>query len=200
VTPISPPLALARVEVCAVSGHIPGPHCRHRVQVGFIPGVSPITVCEVHRAVTVDLRTGRRACAIGGDRHTRTEVYEFWPSDLLKLFRQAGIPRRVPPPDNPNCPLDARATRGLAPQITSPQVGLTYSLRSARSGHETIALQAVTDADARTVYWFLDEKFLGESKSGQPFFWPAKPGSFVVRAVDDQGRADAREFRVSVVQ
>lgn len=197
--PVSPTAALARVDVCAVSGHIPGPHCRHKVSTWFVPGVSPIRVCEVHRAVTVNLRTGQRACALD-TALTRTDIYEFWPSDLSKLFRQAGIPRRTPPPDNPNCPLETRATRGLAPQITSPQAGLTYSLRAGRIGQETVALQAVTDADARSVFWFLDEKYLGESRSGQPFFWIARPGNYVLRAVDNQGRSDARDFNVSVVE
>lgn len=198
-TQLSTPGNLARVEVCTVSGHIPGPHCKHKVQSWFVPGVSPIKRCDVHRAVTTDIRTGQRACVVGGG-NTRTEVYEFWSSDLLKLFRQAGIPRRTPPADNPNCPLEIRATRGLAPQITSPQPHLTYSLRAKRIGQETIPLQAVTDADARSVYWFLNEKYVGESKSGQPLFWNAQPGDYVVRAVDDQGRADARDLKVSVVE
>jgi penicillin-binding protein 1C len=58
----------------------------------------------------------------------------------------------------------------------------------------------VTDADARSVYWFLNEKYLGESKNGQPFFWNAQAGNYVVRAVDDRGRADARDLKVSVVE
>lgn len=192
------PENLTRVDVCSLSGHLPGRFCRHTVSTWFIPGVSPIKTCEVHRPVTVNIQTGRRVCQAGAPG-TRTEIYEYWPSDLLKLFRQAGIPRRVPPAESPECSLDARSTHGQPPQITSPQVGLAYSLRAGRIGTETIPLQAVTDADVRVVYWFLDEKLLGKSNSGQPFFWTAKPGTFMVRAVDDQGRADAREVRVIVV-
>lgn len=195
------PENLTRVEVCALSGHLPGRHCHHTVPTWFIPGVSPIKTCEVHRAVTVNIRTGQRTCRPGtpGIAGTRTEVYEYWPSDLLKLFRQAGIPRRVPPVESPECPLDSRATHGQPPQITSPQTNLVYPLRAKRIGKETIPLLAVTDADVRSVYWFIDEKLLGKSNSGQPFFWSAKPGSFMVRAVDDQGRADVREIKVVVV-
>lgn len=192
------PENLARVEVCSLSGHLPGRHCHHTVPTWFIPGVSPIKTCEVHRAVTVNIRTGQQMCRSGAPG-TRTEVYEYWPSDLLKLFRQAGMPRRVPPGESPECPLDNRATHGQPPQITTPQAGLAYPLRAKRIGKETIPLQAVTDADVRSVYWFIDEKLLGKSKSGQPFFWSAKPGNFMVRAVDDQGRADVREIRVTVV-
>lgn len=196
---IEPTGRLARVEVCAVSGQIPGPHCPHKVRTWFIPGVSPIKTCDIHRAVAVDPRTGLRSCQ-SASLGTRSEVYEFWPSDLLKLFRRAGIPRRTPPSDNPNCPLEVRAARGIAPRISSPQTGLTYHLRADRIGRETIPLLAVTDADARVVYWFLDEKYLGQSKSSQPFFWMASPGTFVLRAVDDQGRAVSHDLKVTVVQ
>jgi len=192
------PEQLTRVDVCSLSGHLPGRYCRHTVSTWFIPGVSPIKTCEVHRPVTVNIQTGRRVCQAGAPG-TRTEVYEYWPSDLLRLFRQAGIPRRVPPGESPECSLDARSTHGQPPQITSPQPGLAYSLRARSIGKETIPLQAVTDADVRAVYWFLDEKLLGKSNSGQPFFWSAKPGTFMVRAVDDHGRADAREIKVVVV-
>jgi penicillin-binding protein 1C len=192
------PENLTRVEVCSLSGHLPGRHCHHTVPTWFIPGVSPIKTCEVHRAVTVNIRTGQRICR-PGTTGTRTDVYEYWPSDLLKLFRQAGVPRRVPPAESPECPLDNRAMHGQPPQITSPQTGLVYPLRAKRIGKETIPLQAVTDADVHSVYWFIDEKFLGKTNSGQPFFWSAKPGTFMVRAVDDQGRADVHEIKVIVV-
>lgn len=191
------PENITRVDVCSLSGHLPGRYCHHTVPTWFIPGVSPIRTCEVHRAVTVNIRTGQRICR-ADTPGTRTEIYEYWPSDLLKLFRQAGVPRRVPPVESPACPLDNRAALGQPPQITSPQTGLVYPLRAKRIGKDTIPLQAVTDADVRTVYWFIDEKLLGKANSGQPFFWSAKPGSFMVRAVDDQGRADVREIKVTV--
>jgi len=59
---------------------------------------------------------------------------------------------------------------------------------------------AVTDADAREVYWFLDEKFLGKARSSEPFFWEPKPGDYVVRVVDDHGRADSRDITVTAVE
>jgi penicillin-binding protein 1C len=127
-------------------------------------------------------------------------VYEFWSSDMLEVFRQAGIPRRVPPPYAPECRIEETAARGTGPQITSPRWGVTYSLRARSLEQERIPLTAVTDADTRTVYWFVNERFLGTSPSGEPFFWKPLPGRFVVRAVDDQGRADAREVNAVLVE
>jgi penicillin-binding protein 1C len=193
-----PPPELTQVQVCAVSGQIPGAHCPQTVSTWFIPGVSPIVVCDLHRAVSIDLRTGLRACQPGA-AGTRTEVFEYWPSDLLLLFRQAGIPRRAPPAENPDCPLEVRAARGNPPQITSPQPGLAYSYRADEQHPEPLTFSAVTDADVHAIYWFLDERFVGRSDHGQPLFWPPRPGHFMLRAVDDQGRSDARPISVQVI-
>jgi penicillin-binding protein 1C len=202
-TPIAPfypaePAELARVDVCAVSGQIPGPHCSHTVPTWFKPGVSPIAVCDIHRAISVDIRTGERACRPGA-AGTRTDVYEYWSSDLLRLFRQAGIPRRSPPPENPQCPIDVRAARGNPPQIVSPQARLAYSYRAGEQNPEPLTFSAVTDADVHAVYWFLDERFVGRADDGQPLYWPPRPGQFMLRAVDDQGRSDARPIRIQII-
>lgn len=193
-------LNLARVQVCAVSGGMPGPHCRRTAQAWFIPGVSPIKACEVHREVLVDGRSGRRACRRGPG--VRSEVHEFWPSDILKLYRAAGVPRRVPPPDDPDCPLDEKSASGAPPVITSPQAGMVYTVGGGggrgRGEEGKVPLTAVVDADARQLFWFVDERFVGKSASGEPLFWSPRPGTSVVRVVDDRGRSESRELRAAV--
>jgi penicillin-binding protein 1C len=195
---LRPPTGVTRVKVCAISGDLPGPHCQHTVSTWFIPGRSPIKVCDVHREVWVDSRTGQRTCEPGP--FARAEVYEFWPSDLLKLFRQAGMPRRLPPGGGDACSLDARASHGNPPQITSPENGIDYAVRMSALGTQTLPLAAVTDADVHALYWFLDEHLVGTSGVREPLFWRAQPGSYVVRVVDDQGRSDARELKVTLVK
>ena len=67
-------------------------------------------------------------------------------------------------------------------------------------GTQTLPLAAVTDADVHALYWFLDEHLVGTSGVREPLFWRAQPGSYVVRVVDDQGRSDARELKVTLVK
>jgi penicillin-binding protein 1C len=185
-------LTAVELEVCAVSGAAPGPHCPRREKTWFIPGVSPIAACDVHREVLVDRRSGLRACRREG---ARAEVFEFWPSDLLRIFRQAGIPRRAPPAYDPSCGLADRSGRGLPPRITSPLSGVTYHENAAAPG--PIPLSAVADADARELYWFADGALVGRAPAGKPVFWTPRPGRSTVRVVDDQGRGDARDVEVA---
>ena len=193
------PPGLARVAVCAVSGQIPGAHCHHKKDSWFIPGKSPIKVCDIHREVVVDNLTGRQICPPYVSA-VHKEVFEFWSSDMLRVFRQAGVPRRAPPTSDARCAANDSSSWGAAPQITSPLSSVAYSLRASRVGEETIAFQATTDADARFVFWFVNENLVGKSPADAAFHWKATPGNFVVRAVDDQGRADARALKVELVK
>jgi penicillin-binding protein 1C len=185
------PLNLKKIKVCALSGQLPGPFCDHLKETWFIPGKSPITTCRLHRQVAVDLHTGLRACPGRGSAAV-SRVFEFWPSDLMKLFRTGGIARRTPPPAEPDCA--GVITGGAAPLISSPSRGVIYSAPG--DGRTEISLAAVTDADSRTVYWFIDDELVGTSHPGETLFWKARPGTFIVRAVDEQGRAAAEVMNV----
>ena len=184
-------LNLKRIKVCALSGQLPGPYCDHLKETLFIPGKSPITTCSIHRGVPIDNRTGLRACP-GTINGVTTRTCEFCRSDLLKLFRSAGLARKMPPPLDPAC--RNFAAIGMPPVISSPSRGITYSSAGA-SGTE-IPFAAVTDADSRVVYWFVDDQLVGTSLSGESFMWKARPGSFLVRAIDQQGRAVAEQLKV----
>jgi penicillin-binding protein 1C len=194
----APPRNLKRVEVCLASGDLPNAWCPQRGMTWFIPGKSPIRISTIHRPVVIDTATAQPACPPYDPARTRTEVFEFWPSDLAKVFRQAGIPRRTPP-QIPDC--TAAADEGQSPQIISPLRGVTYTRRASREGEERIAFNATVDAGVREVYWFVDDGFIGAAKSGEQLFWqPAAAGEYTLRLVDDHGRADTRALRVDVVQ
>ncbi len=190
-------LNLIKTEVCEASGLLPTRFCPNKVQTWFIPGKSPIKTDTVYREVLIDSKTGLRSCHF--DQDNKFEIYEFWPSNLLKLFAQAGIQRRTPPPYNPECTLNSLSSQGIAPQITSPQKTITYPLRANQKQKALIPFTAIAEADVKILYWFVNETFVGQSKRDQTLFWPAKPGKFAVRVVDDQGRADAQDLLVQVV-
>jgi penicillin-binding protein 1C len=118
---------------------------------------------------------------------------------MLRIWRQAGIPRRTPPARDRGCGMDGMAGRGNPPQITSPTSGVSYALRAFKVAKTSIPFKATTDADAREVFWFVGETYAGKAPSGKVFLWPALPGSFTVRAVDDRGRSGSCHIAVTVV-
>jgi penicillin-binding protein 1C len=155
-------------------------------------------VSQVHRRVWLETQTGAQACPPYDPATTTSEVFEYWPSDLLHLFVQAGMPRRRPPPPA-DCLRDVAG--GTPPQITSPVTSATYTVRAGRVGQEAIPLAANADSEIRRLYWFVDEDYVGVGAPGVALSWtPARSGRYVVRAVDDRGRADSRLLQVAFVR
>jgi penicillin-binding protein 1C len=192
------PPRLARVEVCRDSGDLPNADCPRVVSTWYIPGTSPLKVSQVHRRVWIDTRTGEQACPPYDTRYVRAEVFEFWPSDLLQLFAQAGMPRRRPP-EPKECQRDTAT--GIAPQITSPVIGATYTVRASLEDQSRIPLAANADSEVRRLHWFVDNAYLGTSAPGIALPWqPQRSGRYTLRAVDDRGRADSRVVVVEMVR
>ncbi len=190
------PPRLKKVDICLPSGNLPTRWCQQRGSSWFIPGQSPITVDTVYRPVRIDNLTGKVACAPWDEHSSHVEVFEFWPSDLANVFASAGLPKRPPP--TAECQSEAQS--GSAPRITSPLKNTVYTLRQSQRGREHISFSAVTDADSRTVYWFVDDIYLGSSASKTPLDWqPTRTGIYRIRAVDDRGRADSRGVRVEII-
>jgi len=183
---LPPPGAnLKRVSFCAVSSDLPEPYCTQQIEGWFIPGISPIKLCDVHQEVLVDAASGLRVARDDGTHQVRREVYEFWPTELLSIFRRAGVPRKLPPPFLPGTSPELIARTGSAPRIISPAEGHKILLTSAG----TIALRAKTDADVREIYWFAGNTFITRANPQDSVTWKASPGSYELTALDDHGRA-----------
>lgn len=189
-----PPATVARVDVCLASGDLPNSACPQTTSTWYIPGKSPIRESTLHRRVYLDAG-GRRVCQPGPGIHE--QVFEFWSSDMLKLFSEAGLPRRIPPPA-PECAIMSASDAHDAPQITSPLRGVTYTLRTGKSA--PLALRATTDAESRAIYWFADNSFIGSASISEPLAWqPPTTGHYVLRAVDEYGGADSRDVDVALM-
>ena len=183
---------LKRLEFCAVSGDLPNAFCHDRVEGWFIPGISPIKTCEVHREVLVDAATGLRLATDDGTREIRRETYEFWPNDLLRLFERAGVARRSPPPFLPGTASEFVARSGNSPRIVSPLPNSEILFAAATA----IPLRAKADADVRDVYWFAGKTFLGKCNAADVLSWKSAPGDYELTALDDHGRSGWCKVRV----
>ena len=191
--PHQPPAGanLKRIDFCALSGDLPNQFCTQRVEGWFIPGVSPIKTCDVHREVLVDVATGRRVPFDDGTRQLKREVYEFWPGDFLTLFEQAGVPRRVAPPFGSDIGSDQVSRAGQNPIIVSPNTTEIFL-----ASKKTIPLLAKADGDVREIFWFAGKQFVGKGAPNQVFEWTAAAGDYELTALDDHGRAGSHSISV----
>ena len=191
--PRLPPARLTRVDVCAGSGDLPNADCPQRVSTWYVPGKSPIRISQLHRRVLMDRRSGEAVCEESA--HTAWQVIEQWPSDMQRLFRDAGMPRREAP-RVPDCDGRGSDRRASVPQIVSPLRAVTYTGRLSQPVPIPLRAEGVRGRQ----YWFSDEAFIGEVNAGESLNWqPPKAGRFVLRVVDEAGMADSRDLKVELL-
>jgi penicillin-binding protein 1C len=187
-------LNVKQVSICTPSGKLPTPLCPYLSKTWFIPGKSPIQKDDVYREVMQNLQTGLRTCHF--QPKNKFVVYEFWPSDILKIFQQASIPKRQPPRYESNCELFADVSNSVAPQITSLKMGMEYVIQNNIQNTLKLPLLAVTDGDVDSLYWFANDIYLGKSTPNQILWWHAKVGEYKLRVVDSHGQVDVSEIKV----
>lgn len=193
-------LKIKSTDVCSLTGGFSRGACPHLKKTWFQPGVSPIEECTVHREFMVSTRTGKRVCQFQDAYAIKSEVYEFWPSDIVQLFAKFGLPYKKAPPFENNCEQQSSSLTG-APEIVSPKQDLTYSVRfQAQSGYEKIPFKAKVDQEIKKVFWFANQKPLGESTPDETLLAELSPGFYEITLVDDQGQVATRPFQVKLIQ
>jgi penicillin-binding protein 1C len=188
------PANVKRVDVCRASGDLPNAECKDVVPTWFIPGKSSIKVSTLHRSVKIDSRTGRATCEDGP--FTRTEVFEFWPTDMQRLFREAGMPRREPPTPIHCAAQEISAEDG--PKIVSPNTNAVYTVQLSKM--TPIVLRANATSSRDMLFWFANGGLIGKARASGSLDWlPSAPGRYQLRAIDEEGRSDGKEIDIEFV-
>jgi len=201
------PEGLVSVEVCALSGHLPGDDCPHRVTELFLAGTEPTEICSLHQRIAVDRATGLRATAETPSERTVERVYTVLPAEAQAWAREQGLPEPPPGADlgvavarSPSGPTSS-STPALA--LSSPDRGAVYRLDpSLPREAQRIAVAAWAGESLAQVTLLVDGRPLARF-SAPPYkaLWPLQAGQHVfvaegIRATGEWVRSD--EARVEV--
>ena len=189
------PQGVGTREVCAVSGMIPTGACQATISELFIPGVSPMTPCSIHKEIMVDPKSGYRLCrhCAEGSKAARVMV-EDWPAKIATWLVASGRAISSVPEHNPDC---TGMPMGDRPIITSPNDDALYVIR----GHvptnlQRISLEASAATGANFLFWFIDGEFYARAEIGHRVFYAPEPGAHNLTCTDDAGRSTSLIFHV----
>jgi penicillin-binding protein 1C len=189
------PAELAPVEVCALSGRIPGPACAHTT-IAFARASSvPRERCPFHDEVEIDDATGlavRPGCRAG--KATHTESVTRWPAAVRRYLhdrlRGADGFGTSAPSLHPDCASDEEAP----PRIESPVAGLTTLLVP---GLDAERQEVPLEATGRgTLSWYVDGVHVGDGTSAERLWWTPVVGTHSIVVMDAGGRRARTELEV----
>jgi membrane carboxypeptidase/penicillin-binding protein len=183
------PDGMVEVEVCALSGRLPGPDCPHRVRELFVDGTQPAETCTMHRRVAVDRGTGLPASAGAPQEQVAYRVVTVLPPEAEQWARENGVWEAADWDSTPevgqalalSAPLPA-AQGGLL--ITAPDRGAVYRLDpTLPRAAQRISVSASSGVPLREVTLLVDGRPL--ARFGAPpyrMLWQLQPGLHTFRA------------------
>ena len=204
------PEQLKTREVCALTGVLPSPHCPTRKSDVYIPGISSVKTCTIHKQVYVDTVTGYSLCshcrnlpptggnsneAIQNSQVAEMEIFEEWPAEAATWLTKNGFAVPVLPEHNPLC---TGTVAGTAPVILSPAQDTVYYIRDGIPiENQKIQLSASTSNRTQQLFWFLDGELIFKGDAEQSYWLIPVKGEHVITCVDAEGRSASRSLHIS---
>ena len=212
------PEQLKTRQVCALSGAPVSPHCPTHKEDVYIPGISSVAVCAIHKRIYVDEATGYSLCSHcwnlptpdqrkehGSHSTTRTslndaqtQIFEEWPADAATWLAENGFSMPVLPEHNPLC---TGTIAGNAPIILSPAEDTIYYIREGVPlENQKIRLTASASNRTQNLFWFLDGELIFQGNAAAQYWLTPVRGKHVLTCVDAEGRSATRPLHISIIE
>jgi penicillin-binding protein 1C len=170
--------------VCSATGKLPGEYCTNPVMDAYIPMVSDNKTCghSIEIAISTDEKISYCSSCMP-EAGYKKKVYRNTEPEMQTYFEERRIAYDKMPPHNPLC--ERVFTEG-APQITSPNNNAEYLIDA--TDLQPIMLSCHTTADAKKLFWFVDNRPVATvAVNNKAFFMPSE-GSHKISCTDDKGR------------
>lgn len=178
------PDGLVAVEVCALSGFLPGPACTRRRVEWFLEEHAPTDSCDMHTLVTYDARTGKPATA---ETPVDRRVYRsqtIWPAEVLQWAIDQGL--AAAPTEQQHTAgisdMETDSSRGL--YLASPEDGSMYRLSTEVPGSsQRLLISAVCelcDPGGRLLLELDGSRWHEWSSPPYTVYWPLEVGEHVL--------------------
>lgn len=177
---LKPPKTLKQRMVCSETGKVPADFCTSLLNDFYIPTISQSDECQHLKKVFVSNSTlnGKENEKITycsfclpkdnseNEMQYKTEYFPNIKPELTSYYLNRNLPIRSVPPHNPNCTHIFKDKN--SPQITSLFENREYILDDDST---QLLLECRTASDISSVFWYVNDKFLKESKPNERVFF-----------------------------
>jgi penicillin-binding protein 1C len=189
------PTGWTPVEVCPLSGKLPGPGCTHRKTELFPPGQAPTEECPFHVEVALDTRNGLRATpmcpakfVVKKQMLALTEEYESW----ARRQRLDIAPTRV----SPLCDAEEKPAR-VAISEPLPKSRFLFD-PDTPAEFSTVRLAARVTPASEEIVWLVDGTPVGQVGWPHELRVTLTPGKHVIRAALARAPVESAPVAVTV--
>jgi penicillin-binding protein 1C len=189
---IKPPKTLKQRLVCSETGKVPSDFCESVLNDFYIPTISQSDECQHLKKVFVNVLVGNEIekdkisycsfCLPKDNSEYKTEYFPNIKPELTSYYLNRNLPIRSVPPHNPACTHIFKDNN--FPQITSLFENREYILEDDST---QLLLECRTASDISSVFWYVNNRFLKESKPNDRVFF--SPFEFAENQKNNQDKS-----------
>jgi penicillin-binding protein 1C len=153
-------------------------------------------MCPYHRIIHLD-ESGRYQVTAGCYPASRiiNEPWFILPPAMEYFYRQQHPEYKTLPPLSPGCKV---GENNRVMEFIYPTQGIKIFIPRDHTGQQTrIVPEIVHRNPARKIFWHLDDKYLGTTKSIHQIEILTQPGDHVLTAVDEDGNKISCSFTIT---
>ncbi len=193
----SPSPDLPRATICQKTGYTASKNCP-TVDTLLYAQSNKLALCPYHVSYTINSDSSYRVCSRCWNNKHHAASYLKYPPAVINVFRKKGIPFIPIPPHNPHCPV-IQNDNELA--ITYPPNKANIIIaRDYNEAYQKIVLTAAHQQSNATIYWYLNDHYLGTTTSKHTMAVTSKVGPQLLTILDQQGSQISQNFNVVLAQ
>jgi len=187
---------LTAIRVCTLSGLRAGHDCPETEEVFACINGLRSEACPYHRIVHLNISRTRQVnadCAAPSD--IRNEPWFVLPPAMEYFYRQKHPEYKVLPPPAPGCTSDKSID---VMEFIYPTPGIRIFIPRDQTGSQTRIIGEVAHRNpSKTIFWHLDDKYLGSTVSIHQVEIFANAGGHVLTVVDEDGNSIRCTFSIT---
>ena len=179
--------------ICPESGKLPGKYCSNLMRECFFEDNIPQEVCNVHRMIKIDKRTGIPADFSCPEEYVTEKIYEIYPPEYYDWMEDNNL---MPSPEiflalqNPS-----REPEGLS--VINPLEGDIFKIDPVlRKEFQILYMRAFVPEGISEISWFIDGEETGKTNAPFVFQWTLLPGDHIVSIKGGEEESAPVNFRV----
>jgi penicillin-binding protein 1C len=185
---------MTRIAACRQSGYRAGEYCEEVDSVWVTQAGLSTGVCPYHRLIHLDKDEKYRVNSSCYPVHEM--IHKSWfvlPPAQEWYYRRHHAGYRPLPPADPHCSIDESSPM----QMIYPAYGISVVATKQFSGEKgKIVMQAAHSRAKSTVYWHIDEQYIGETHDNHQMAYLPQPGNHIITLIDDEGYSLIMPFAV----
>jgi penicillin-binding protein 1C len=184
---------LEEVEACSLSGHLAGDNCPKVKQ--WIPANrKQTTICPYHKTIHLDItRQYRVNSSCESVDNMVTTGWFVLPPVMEWYYKSLHMDYAVLPPFRADCSAEAANVMDF---IYPKDNGKVYLTKDFNGVIQPVIFKAAHPAAHAKLFWYLGEKYLGETQTFHEMKVTAKTGKYYLTVTDESGNEIRRKIEI----